>query len=81
MTQRFAVFCSGGGSNFEALAEAVRRGRLKAELALMVCDDPKARAVRRAARLGIPAVVVSPKLFPSRSEYEKFILRILKNQK
>ena len=81
MVPRIAVFCSGGGSNFEALAEAVKRGRLKAEIALMVCDNPKAFAIRRAAKRGIPVVVVSPRLFASRSEYEKFILRILKNQK
>lgn len=81
MRPRFAVFCSGGGSNFEALAEAVRRGRIKADLALMVCDNPKAFAIKRAARLGIPVVAVSPRLFASRSEYEKFIVGILKSQK
>ena len=78
---RIAVFCSGYGSNFEAIAEAVRRRRLKAELALLVCDNPNAYAVRRAAKHRIPAVVVSPKLFHSREDYEKFVLSILKNQK
>ena len=81
MTARLAVFCSGYGSNFQAILDAVRTKKLRAEIALLVCDNPKAHAIRRAARHGIPAVVVSPKLFHSRADYEKFILRVLKNQK
>ncbi len=78
---RIAVFCSGNGSNFEAIARAQHWKKLKADIALLVCDNPKAYAVRRAAKFGIPAIVLSPALFRSRGDYEKFILRILKNQK
>ena len=78
---RLAVFVSGNGSNFQAIVGAVNRRKLKAELSLMVCDNPKARVVQRAAKSRIPAIVVSPGLFDSRIEYEKFIVRILKNQK
>lgn len=77
---RLAIFCSGNGSNFEAILTAIRRGTLRAEVAVMVCDKPGAYAVTRASKAGIPTVVVSPKLFPSRAEYEKLILRILKSQ-
>ena len=80
MAKRIAVFCSGNGGNFEALAAASRRGRLKAEVALMVCDNPKAFAVTRANRLGIPVAVLSPKLFSSREAHEELIIRILKSQ-
>jgi phosphoribosylglycinamide formyltransferase-1 len=77
--RRFAVFCSGNGSNFDAIAAAAARGRLgKAEIALMVGDNPKAFAIRRAARRGIPVVVLSPKLFPSRRDWERLILRVLR---
>ena len=81
MAARIAVFCSGYGSNFQAILDAVKTKKLKADIALLVCDDPKAHAIRRAAKYGIPAVVLSPKLFHSREDYEKFILSILKNQK
>ena len=47
----------------------------------MVCDNPKAYAIRRAQKNNIPFIVVSPKLFPSRIDYEKFIVKVLKNQK
>ena len=79
--KRLAVFCSGYGSNFQAILDSARKKRLRAEIAVMVCDDPKAFSIQRAAKAGIPSVVVSPKLFSSRQDYEKFIVRVLKNQK
>ena len=81
MAARIAVFCSGYGSNFQAILDAVRKRKLRAEIALMVCDRPGAYAVQRAARFRVPLVVVSPELFKSRSDYDKFIVRVLKNQK
>ena len=81
MTPKLAVFCSGYGSNFQAILDAVKRRKLKAEVALLVCDNPEAFAVQRAVRSGVPSVVLSPQLFKSRTDYEKFIVRILKNQK
>ena len=39
---RLAVFASGSGSNYEAIAEACRDGWLDAEFVLLVCDKPGA---------------------------------------
>lgn len=80
MKPKLAVFCSGFGSNFQAIISAARAGKIPASVALMICDKPGAYAVRRAARHGIPVAVVSPKLFASRVDYEKFIVRLLKSQ-
>ena len=38
--KKLAVFASGSGTNFEAIAQACADGRLDAEVALMVCDKP-----------------------------------------
>lgn len=78
---KIAVFCSGFGSNFQAILDAVRRKQLKAQIALMVCDKPTAYSVNRAKKNNIPVVLLSPQLFPSREAYEKVIVSILKNQK
>jgi len=77
---RIAIFCSGFGSNFQAIIDAIRKKRLKAELAVMVCDNPKARALKRAARHKIPVCLISPKLFKTREDYERVVAGILKNQ-
>ena len=78
--KKIAVFCSGYGSNFQAIIDAVRKKKLKAEIALMVCDNPKAYALKRAAKYNIPVCQISPKLFKERRDYEKVIVGILKSQ-
>lgn len=68
---RIAVFASGSGSNFQALAEAARDGRLgPAEIALLVCDKPEARALERARALGVETFAFRPKEYASREAYE-----------
>ncbi len=47
----------------------------------MVCDNPKATALRRAHKHDIPVFLFNPNLFKNRAGYEKLIVRILKNQK
>ena len=54
---KLAVLASGNGSNFEALVLAARAAGH--EVVLLVCDRPKAFALQRAARLGVPSVLVS----------------------
>lgn len=76
-----AVFCSGVGSNFEALCEAAKKNKLGARIAVMVCDCPGAFALKRASKYGIPTVTLSPKLFKTREGYEKVIVQLLKSQK
>ncbi len=47
----------------------------------MVCDNPEAYAIVRARKYGIPVVLIPPKLFAHRRDYEKVVTRILKSQK
>ncbi len=70
---RIAIFASGSGSNFEALAQACADGAIDAEVALMVCDKPGAKVIERAERLGVATMVVSPKDFESKAAYEAAI--------
>lgn len=53
---RLGVLASGRGSNFVAIAEAICRGELKAEIALLISDRKDAPALARAAELGIGTV-------------------------
>ncbi|UFJ41010.1 phosphoribosylglycinamide formyltransferase [Brevibacillus humidisoli] len=75
---RLAVFASGSGSNFEAIVEATRDGRLSgAEVALVVCDKPGAYVLERAARLGIDSFVFNPKEYPEKAAFEQEIVQEL----
>ncbi|CAM4128471.1 phosphoribosylglycinamide formyltransferase [Mesobacillus thioparans] len=75
--KKIAIFATGSGSNFQALAVAAQSGSLNAEISLLVCDKPGAFAVDRAEMLGIPALVISPKSYPSKEAYEEEILQKL----
>lgn len=74
---KIAVFASGGGSNFQAIVDAVRRGELPAELALLVCDKPQAPVVKRAEAAGVATFTFRPKEYPSREAYEAEIVQVL----
>lgn len=74
---RIAVFASGGGTNFEAIATACDRGELDARVVLMVCDRPGARVVERAAAHGVETFVFSARDYASKADYEREIVRRL----
>lgn len=78
MKTKIAIFASGNGSNFQALAEACKKGRINADVALCVCDHPGAYVTERAKKLDIPVLELYPKSFPSKKEYEAVILEELK---
>lgn len=67
---KIAVFASGNGSNFEAIAQACADGRLDAEVVLLVCDKPGAYVCERAARFGVDTFVARPKDFGSKEAFE-----------
>jgi phosphoribosylglycinamide formyltransferase-1 len=75
-----AVFCSGNGSNFQAILDAIQKKKLRARIAVMVCDNPKARTLQRAAAHDIPIFLLSPKLFAKRQDFERLVVRVLKSQ-
>jgi phosphoribosylglycinamide formyltransferase-1 len=78
---RIAVFASGQGTNFQALADAAHQGRLDgASLELLVCDKPEAPVVERARRAGIDTFLFRPKEYPSREVYEQEIIAELQRR-
>jgi len=76
-----AVFCSGNGSNFQAIVEAGKKGLFNGKIALMVCDNPKAYAIERAKKESIKTFVIEKANFPSKDEFEKAIIAQLEKEK
>ena len=66
-----AVFASGRGSNFGALAEAARRGELGGAIRVLLCDQPGAPVLERARRFGIEALTPPTGRFRTRLEDER----------
>ena len=67
---RLAVFASGSGSNYEAIAKACSEGLIDAEVVLLVCDKPGAYVLERAKRYGTECFAFNPKEYGSREAYE-----------
>ncbi|MCM1153207.1 MAG: phosphoribosylglycinamide formyltransferase [Muribaculum sp.] len=68
-----AVFASGNGGNFQAIAEACRDGIIDGDVKLCVCDKPGARVGERAARLGVELLEFYPKDYASKKDYERML--------
>ena len=77
--KRIAIFASGSGSNFEAIATACINGQINAKVSLLVCDKPEAKVLARAERLAVPTFVCSPQDYPNRAAHEEQILAALDN--
>ncbi|MEF2246514.1 MULTISPECIES: phosphoribosylglycinamide formyltransferase [unclassified Paenibacillus] len=77
---RIAVFASGQGSNFQAIADAVSNKKLDVSIELLVCDKPAAPVVERARRSGVDTFLFTPKEYSSREAYEAEILAELQKR-
>ncbi len=80
MKRKIAVFASGNGTNFEALANACADGRLDAEIVLCVTDKPGAYVVERARRHDVPTIEFRPKDFASKAEFETMLVNELRSR-
>ena len=63
---RLGVLASGRGTNLQAILDAIAKGQLEAEVALVVCNRPGADAIQRAQRAGVPVEVYELGDYPSR---------------
>jgi phosphoribosylglycinamide formyltransferase-1 len=75
---RLAVLASGRGSNFLAILEAIRQGRLNAQIKVLISDKSDALALQKAEEAGIPHIFIDPRLYSDRQSYESDIVKELK---
>lgn len=69
---RVGVLVSGGGTNLQAILDAMDQGRItNAEVAAVISNNPGAYALERARNHGIPAECISPKDFPDRASFNE----------
>ena len=75
---RFAVLVSGGGTNLQAILDAMDAGKItNASLEVVISNNPGAYALKRAEQHGIPHRVVSPKEYPDREAFHNALLAAL----
>lgn len=72
---RIGVLVSGGGTNLQAVLDAIDEGAItNAEVNVVISNNKDAYALKRAGERGIDAVCISPKDFDSREEFYHALL-------
>jgi phosphoribosylglycinamide formyltransferase-1 len=78
---KIGVLASGRGSNFQSIIDEIESDRLKAEISLLITDNPSAFAIERAKKHGIEYLVAHPKEYRSKDDYFLKIADALKKKK
>ena len=72
---RVVVLVSGGGTNLQAIMDAVDNGTItNTEIVGVISNNKNAYALERAAKRGIQSVCVSPKDYTTRAEFNEALL-------
>lgn len=77
---RLVVMVSGGGTNLQAIIDAIAQGSItNAQIAAVISNNKHAYALERAEKAGIPGICVSPKDYESRAAFHEALLKTLKS--
>ncbi len=74
---KLGIMASGSGTNFEAIAQAIKDGQLNAQIQVLIYNNPDAYAAVRAANWGVPAVLLNHRDHSSREEFDRQIVQAL----
>ena len=79
---RLAVLVSGGGTNLQAIIDAIDKKTItNAEISVVISNNPGAYALERAKTHGIDALCVSPKNYENRAAFNQALLETLQSFK
>lgn len=79
--KRIAFLVSGSGTNMENLIKRIRAKELPAEAAVVISNKPGAKALEKAAALGVKTVVVDHKAYADRAAFDQALSECLEKHK
>jgi phosphoribosylglycinamide formyltransferase-1 len=74
---RIGVLASGGGTNLQAIIDRCQDGRLAAEVAVVITNNPGAGALGRAGKADIPTLCINHRDFSQREDFDKAVVNAL----
>jgi len=74
---RIGVLASGGGTNLQSIIDRCLDGSLDAEIAVVICNNPRAGALERAAQAGIATRCINHRDFSSREDFDTAVVSAL----
>ncbi|MGH8001431.1 MAG: phosphoribosylglycinamide formyltransferase [Brasilonema sp.] len=75
---KLGILASGSGSNFEAVAQAIKDGQLSAQIQVLIYNNPDAYTAVRAAKWGVSAVLLNHRDYKSREDLDRHIVQTLR---
>ena len=76
---RLAVLVSGGGTNLQAILDAIADGSVRgARVVKVISNNRNAYALERAEKAGIPSECVSRKDYPVKEEFDRALLQAIR---
>lgn len=77
---KIAVLVSGGGTNLQAIIDAIDSGKItNTEISVVISNNPNAYALERAQKAGITAEVLIPKKFENRAAFNQKLLETIRS--
>ncbi len=76
---KLGILASGKGSNMEAVAQAIDQGQLRAQIQVVIYNNPDALASERAKAYGIPAILINHRNFKDRESFDQEVLKTLRS--
>ena len=79
---RLGVLVSGGGTNLQAVIDAIASGEIRnAEIAAVISNNAGAYALERARLAGVRGICISPKDYADRDAFHRDLLKELQESK
>ena len=75
---KIAVCVSGGGTNLQAIIDAIAAGKIQdTEISVVISNNPGAYALERAKMAGVEGICMSPKSYETREAFNEAFLQTL----
>ena len=78
--RRLGVLISGRGSNLQAIVDAIKAGRLKATVAIVISNRADALGLDKARAAGIETLVLPQSASSTREEYDQVLVQHLQER-
>lgn len=81
VVKNIAILFSGSGSNLQAILEQIH-GKVfkgvKINVALLICNNPDAKGIKRAKKFGLDTVVIDHRDYPTREKFDQALVYEIK---
>ncbi len=69
---KIVVCVSGGGTNLQAIMDAIDSGKItNTQIIAVISNNPGVKALERAEKYGVPGICMSPKSYPDRAAFNE----------